>query len=286
MKINKIVCTMLIVFLITSSFSLVFGVSITSCDKKNLEKKEIASIGNGLDSIIDVVEDAETEIDKTQTENNKEDNKDFWNAATDWFSNVDKNENLEDLGGRVDDVVNTFSNMISVVGTTVFVIVTIFLGIKYMYGSVDAKASVKESLTTLLVACIFFFGWNSIKNLLFPNNNFIFIESTDTSYEQMVGRIFAFATYIAQFLAIIGIVYVGVRYIFAGAEGKATLKGKSTTFLIGIILTFCATSFLSLISDIVNDSINSASTTSKYEIVQEVNIAKDENILLNNIYSV
>lgn len=286
MKINKIVCTMLIVFLITSSFSLVFGVSITSCDKKNLEKKEIASIGNGLDSIIDVVEDTETEIDKTQTENNKEDNKDFWNAATDWFSNVDKNENLEDLGGRVDDVVNTFSNMISVVGTTVFVIVTIFLGIKYMYGSVDAKASVKESLTTLLVACIFFFGWNSIKNLLFPNNNFIFIESTDTSYEQMVGRIFAFATYIAQFLAIIGIVYVGVRYIFAGAEGKATLKGKSTTFLIGIILTFCATSFLSLISDIVNDSINSASTTSKYEIVQEVEIAKDENILLNNIYSV
>lgn len=287
MKISKIVCTMLIVFLITSSFSLVFGVSITSCDKKNLEKKEIASIGDGLDSIIDVVEDAETEIDKTQTENNKEDNKDFWNAATDWFSNVDKNENLEDLGGRVDDVVNTFSNMISVVGTTVFVIVTIFLGIKYMYGSVEAKASVKESLTTLLVACIFFFGWNSIKNLLFPNNNFIFIESTDTSYEQMVGRIFAFATYIAQFLAIIGIVYVGVRYIFAGAEGKATLKGKSTTFLIGIILTFCATSFLSLISDIVNDSINSASTTSKYEIVQEVEIAKDENILLNNnIYSV
>lgn len=284
MKINKIVCTMLIVFLITSSFSLVFGVSITSCDKKNLEKKEIASIGNGLDSIIDVVEDAETEIDKTQTENNKEDNKDFWNAATDWFSNVDKDE---ELGPGVKDVVNTFSNMISVVGTTVFVIVTIFLGIKYMYGSVDAKASVKESLITLLVACIFFFGWNSIKNLLFPNNNFIFIESTDTSYEQMVGRIFAFATYIAQFLAVIGIVYVGVRYIFAGAEGKASLKGKSVNFLIGIILTFCATSFLSLISDIVNDSINSASTTSKYEIVQEVEIAKDENILLNNnIYSV
>lgn len=265
MKISKIVCTMLIVFLITSSFSLVFGVSELAFDGGGT-----ASQGSGAGR-----------------DDNSSETKDFWNAATDWFSNVDKNENLEDLGGRVDDVVNTFSNMISVVGTTVFVIVTIFLGIKYMYGSVDAKASVKESLTTLLVACIFFFGWNSIKNLLFPNNNFIFIESTDTSYEQMVGRIFAFATYIAQFLAVIGIVYVGVRYIFAGAEGKANLKGKSTTFLIGIILTFCATSFLSLISDIVNDSINNANATSKYEIVQEIEIAKDENILLNNnIYSV
>ncbi len=262
MKINKIVCTMLIVFLITSSFSLVFGVS------------ELAFGGGGSAS-------QSSGAGRDTTSGGSDD---FWNKATDWFSNVDKDE---ELGPGVKDVVNTFSNMISVVGTTVFVIVTIFLGIKYMYGSVDAKASVKESLTTLLVACIFFFGWNSIRNLLFPNNNFIFIESTDTSYEQMVGRIFAFATYIAQFLAVIGIVYVGVRYIFAGAEGKASLKGKSVNFLIGIILTFCATSFLSLISDIVNDSINSASTTSKYEIVQEVEIAKDENILLNNnIYSV
>lgn len=262
MKISKIICTMLIVFLITSSFSLVFGVSELAFDGGGT-----ASQGSGAGR------------DTTSSGSD-----DFWNKATDWFSNVDKDE---ELGTGVKDVVNTFSNMISVVGTTVFVIVTIFLGIKYMYGSVDAKASVKESLTTLLVACIFFFGWNSIKNLLFPNNNFIFIESTDTSYEQMVGRIFAFATYIAQFLAVIGIVYVGVRYIFAGAEGKASLKGKSVNFLIGIILTFCATSFLSLISDIVNDSINSANTTSKYEIVQEVEIAKDENILLNNnIYSV
>lgn len=257
MKISKIICTVLIVFIVTTSFCFVFGANGGGGSASQ-------SSGAGRDT----------------TSGGSDD---FWNQATDWFSKVDKDE---ELGTGVKEVVNTFSNMISVVGTTVFVIVTIFLGIKYMYGSVEAKASVKESLTTLLVACIFFFGWNSIRNLLFPNNNFIFIESTDTSYEQMVGRIFAFATYIAQFLAIIGIVYVGVRYIFAGAEGKATLKGKSTTFLIGIILTFCATSFLSLISDIVNDSINSASTTSKYEIVQEVEIAKDENILLNNIYSV
>ena len=64
---------------------------------------------------------------------------------------------------------NKIVQIVSTVGSILSVIVIIVLGIKYMYGSVDAKASVKESLTTLLVACIFFFGWNSIKNLLFPN---------------------------------------------------------------------------------------------------------------------
>ena len=127
MKINKIVCTMLIVFLITSSFSLVFGVSELAFDGGGT-----ASQGSGAGR-----------------DDNSSETKDFWNTATDWFSKVDKDE---ELGAGVKDVVNTFSNMISVVGTTVFVIVTIFLGIKYMYGSVDAKASVKESLTTLLVA--------------------------------------------------------------------------------------------------------------------------------------
>lgn len=209
---------------------------------------------------------------------------DFWNQATNWFSKVNKNE---DFKPGVGEVVSTFTNMISVVGTTVFVIVTIFLGIKYMYGSVEAKASVKESLITLLVACVFFFGWDALSNLLFPSNNFIFIKSSDTSYEQMVGRVFAFATYIAQFLAVIAILYVGIRYIFAGAEGKASLKGKSVTFLIGIILTFCATSFLGFISDVVNDSLENSSTSSSTFVVQEIINSKDENILLNNdIYSI
>ncbi|MDD3304480.1 MAG: hypothetical protein PHP54_06170 [Clostridia bacterium] len=215
------------------------------------------------------------------------DSNDFWKSATEWFKNIDPNKKLDSDGG-VANVVQTFTNMISVVGNTVFVIVTIFLGIKYMYGSVEAKASVKESLISLLVACVFFFGWDALSNLLFPNNNFIFIQQGDTSYEQMVGRIFAFATYIAQFLAILGIIYVGVRYIFAGAEGKASLKGKSAVFLIGIILAFCSTSFLSLVSDIVNESINGTSATEKSNIViQDTIIAKDEDILLsNNVFSI
>lgn len=177
-------------------------------------------------------------------------NIDFWGHASNWFSGGKINaDNL----GAAQDVVNIFADMINIIGTAVIVLVTIFLGIKYMYGSVESKTSVKESLISLLIACVFFFGWQSIWGLLFPNGNFIFIDSADTTYENIVGKIFSTATFIAQILAIIAVIYVGVRYIFSGASGKADLKAKSGMFIIGIIMAFATTTFLSYISKIVNE---------------------------------
>lgn len=176
---------------------------------------------------------------------------DFWGFANKWFQSgsYTNNENIN-------EIIGTFKSMINVLGTTVITIVTILLGIKYMYGSVDSKASVKESLVTLIVACVFFFGWTGISNLLFPNNEFIFIKSEDQTFANPLGRVFSIVKYIANFLAIGGIIYVGIKYIFAGASGKADLKAKSGQFLIGIILAFCAVNFLTYISDIIQDVLS------------------------------
>ena len=133
---------MLIVFLITSSFSLVFGVSELAFDGGGT-----ASQGSGAGR------------DTTSSGSD-----DFWNKATDWFSNVDKDE---ELGTGVKDVVNTFSNMISVVGTTVFVIVTIFLGIKYMLGSVEEKASYKKTLLPFIIGAAFIFAASTIATIVY-----------------------------------------------------------------------------------------------------------------------
>ncbi len=178
----------------------------------------------------------------------------FWKQAVNWF-----NRGKDDYGtiGAVDasaaEIISEFGTMVNILGTTVIVLVTIFLGIKYMFGTFEAKADVKESLVTLLVACVFFFGWNSIWNLLFPNGDFIFNPSDATSYTTPLSIIFSTATTIANFLAIGAILYVGIRYIFAGAEGKADLKAKSGQFLIGIILSFCAVGLLNYISIVIND---------------------------------
>ena len=176
---------------------------------------------------------------------------DFWDAASDWFKGVNPNQTNENILY----IVQEFNGIVRSIGTTVITGVTIFLGIKYIFGSVESKSDVKEGLVTLFIVCVFFFGWSSIANLLFPNNKFIFVSTNDNSYESVVGRVFATFTYIAQFVVLIAIIYVGVRYIFAGVQGKSDLKAKSPMFFIGIILAFSSSAVLGFISDIINESI-------------------------------
>lgn len=181
---------------------------------------------------------------------------DWWGAAGSWFTPKEGENGIFDVPEGAQDIITLFSNMINIVGTAVIVLVTIVLGIKYMFGSVDGKAEVKESLVTLVVVCFFFFGWQGIWNLLTANQtDFIFASRTDTSWTQVVARIYTTAVYILQFLAILAIIYVGIKYIFAGASGKADLKSKSGMFLIGAILTFATIGFLTYISTIVNSLV-------------------------------
>lgn len=183
----------------------------------------------------------------------------WWDGSNSWYQGDGFDENdygpgdlgsIESVAPEASEIINELSNMVNVVGTTVIVLVTIFLGIKYMFGSFEAKGDVKESLLNLVVACIFFFGWSSIWNLLFSDGNFIFSRNA-TSYTTVIARIFNTLTNIANFLAVGAVIYVGVRYIFSGAQGKAELKGKSGQFIIGIILAFCSVGFLNYISSLV-----------------------------------
>lgn len=190
---------------------------------------------------------------------------DWWGEANSWYNgegfSEKKNENEteyikpSDLGDTLPEqaqkVVDEFAEMVNIVGTTVIILVTIFLGIKYMFGSFEAKADVKESLINLVVACVFFFGWNSIWNLLFSGGELVFVKDTDT-YQSTLANVFVTLTNIANFLAVGAVIYIGVRYIFAGAQGKAELKGKSGQFIIGIILAFCSVGFLNYISELIN----------------------------------
>lgn len=168
----------------------------------------------------------------------------MWSAASTWFKAIKTSDNST----QAQDIVSEFITAINIIGTTVIVIATIILGIKYIIGSVDSKADVKESMVTLLIACIFFFAWDKISTLLFSGGRLVFTSTDDASYKSIIGRIFNFAVFVANIAAVAGVIYVGIRYIFSGASGKAELKMKSPYFIIGIILAFCAVSFLTFLS--------------------------------------
>ena len=149
----------------------------------------------------------------------------FWKSAGDWFNDVQKEGE-----GNVSE--------------------------KYMFGSVEGKSEVKESLMTLLVACVFFFGWQYIRDIILigtGGTQLFLVSNDDASYKNLFGRLLGVVIMIVKVAAIVGVIYVGVRYIFSGATGKAELKGKSVYFIIGIILTFSSVTVLTVFANVLAD---------------------------------
>ena len=56
------------------------------------------------------------------------------------------------------DFSNIMSNAFIGIGTAVAVIYATILGIKYMIGSIEEKAEIKESLVPFIIGCIVLFG--------------------------------------------------------------------------------------------------------------------------------
>lgn len=179
----------------------------------------------------------------------------FWKSAGDWFNDVQE-EGEGNVSEKSIEIVNQFMDIVNYVGTTLIIIATMFLGVKYMFGSVEGKSEVKESLMTLLVACVFFFGWQYIRDIILigtSGTQFFLVSNADPSYKNLFGRLLGVVIMIVKVAAIVGVIYVGVRYIFSGATGKAELKGKSVYFIIGIILTFSSVTVLTVFANVLAD---------------------------------
>lgn len=181
--------------------------------------------------------------------------------ATNWWGQAGsfldgfKGENTEigDSGTVVGEIISFLDPLVDLVftiGNMVFIAVTVILGVKYIWGGVEAKASVKDSLITLVVAALVFYGWTSIQALFLNSsgNNLSFIGN---SAETTAANIYTTILYVCNYLAIGGLVYIGIRYMMAGAEGRSQLKAKGVPVVLGIIMVYGTITFLNLIVGIL-----------------------------------
>lgn len=187
---------------------------------------------------------------------------DFFSDAGTWYTNSQStgNTGYNQVSDAVTGTINEISNFIEVTGTAIIIIATVFLGVKYIFGSVNDKVKAKENLVSLLIACVFFFGWSSIRGLLITGTGasqqlIIYSGGGNTDYKSAVALIFSIMSVILRLAGVVGVLFVGLKYIFSGAEGKAELKGKSIYMIIGIILVFAATVVLSSISNIITETL-------------------------------
>lgn len=165
-----------------------------------------------------------------------------------------------------DFVLKDIANLVEVAGTGIIAIATVVIGVKYLLGSVADKVSAKENLITLLVACFFFFGWSNIRTILIKGITFsndgvvksmnetagLKILDMSNGFGGVFKSLFGITLTVAQMIAILATAYMGIKYVFGGAENKAKLKEKSIGYVIGIIMIFTTLNFLKFISSAIN----------------------------------
>lgn len=184
---------------------------------------------------------------------------DWWDKATNWYDGQTTAST-----GISSSVLSGIAETVEIIGTGVIAIATVVIGIKYVFGTVQGKADAKENLITLLVACLFFFGWSNIRDLLIVGNatatggisgstKLIFFQGGDI--KASFAQIFTLLVTIGKFLCVLAILFMGVKYVLSGANARAQLKEKGPAIIIGTILIFCTVSVLGAIADIIDKTV-------------------------------
>lgn len=180
----------------------------------------------------------------------------WWQKATIWYKNGSSSIGLPS------GVFSGISEIVEVVGTAIIAIATVIVGIKYIFGTVQGKVEARESMLNLVVACIFFFGWSSISGLIIDGNTSgsgtISGKTTKLSFFSgdltlALASVFNLISMVGKIIAILVIAYLGIKYIYAGAEAKAMLKKNSPALILGVILIFCTTTFLGVVANVLTD---------------------------------
>ena len=157
----------------------------------------------------------------------------------------------ETIGGSISNfVLGDVKDVVWGIGNLIFAGVTVILGVKYIWSSAEGKSQVMESLPTFVLAVVFFY-------LADPLFDFI-IEVTGgvagaDDWRELSGNVIWVINTIVKYLALGGLIFMGVRYLLASAEGKASLKTNMGGLVIGVLFVFLSTNVVNFIIEMGSD---------------------------------
>lgn len=159
--------------------------------------------------------------------------------------------NLSGSGGDLGTSVKSFLidkivPIIEMIGNLIFAGITVILGLKYIWSSAEGKSEVQESLPAFITAVIFFYMAGTLVNVLIGDANDGIIGSLtgSTTSGIFAGKVMFIITSVVKYAALAGLVFVGVRYMLASAEGRASMKTSMGGLIIGILFTFLASNVI------------------------------------------
>ena len=195
----------------------------------------------------------------------------FFNKSKNEYTKDDSSNNMvEELRTQLLSGTDSIYGIIKTLGYLVFGFVTIVLGLKYIWSGVDEKSRIKETLPVLIAGALFFFLAQGILDLVTGDFGFI----TEASLDEITGSAFKTLKVVANFVAIAGLVFVGLQYMMSSADKKADIKTKMFPIVIGLVFVFCSVQVLSLIIDSGESILNTGGDVN-YETSTNINSATE-----------
>jgi type IV secretory pathway VirB2 component (pilin) len=119
------------------------------------------------------------------------------------------------------------------------------LGLKYIWSSAEGKAEVQESLPTFVIGVICFY----LAGAVFDHFKAVTSGMAGASnWQELSGNAYWIIATIAKYLSLAGIMIIGLRYMFASAEGRASLKTSFGGAVLGLAFVFLASNVVTFIT--------------------------------------
>lgn len=157
------------------------------------------------------------------------------------------------LGTKLSNfIAGDIEGIIWLVGNLVFGAVTVILGAKYIWSGAEGKSQVSETLPGFLIAVLFFYLADGLVSWFTDASSSI---TSATNWNSISGLVFGTICMIVRYMSFGGLLYLGLRYMFASAEGKSQIKTSMGGLVIGIVFVFLASNAVDFIIRIADDVI-------------------------------
>lgn len=178
------------------------------------------------------------------------------------FTNVSFATQPRDITGSdisVDglDIIDNITELIRTVGSFIAVGALMIIGIRYMMGSADERASYKRSMMPYIIGCFILFGASNIA----PQFKEVFSNLGDTK-EDIGGNILGLIQTIGSFISVGILMVIGIKYMMGSTEERASYKKSMIPYIVGAILLFGALNITTAIYNAVPKE-NSTATQSQ-----------------------
>lgn len=139
------------------------------------------------------------------------------------------------------------------IGNLIIFVITMVLGLKYIFSGVNGKADIKSTLPNYVLGIVFFYCATGIWEL---SENFMLGMTTNDkgvlNYAKIEDNLIAVIDIIVNMCAIFGIILVGLKYMLSPADTRADIKKELIPVVIGIVFVYSAYRVITIIYDFGN----------------------------------